>query len=286
MREPQRTLAQAVEFSGVGIHQGQPGRVRVSPSPENSGVTFVVGGVEISALADHVLSTRRCTVLGREGAGVATVEHLLAALYGLQIDNARIDVEGPEIPILDGSAGPFVARLVDAGIREQDAPAQRVTLSAPIWLGTEGNGPDAPSVLALPAAGLSLTAAIDFPNPGATRQVFHCGGNQLGDRTTLLRELAPARTFCFEDEVKAILDAGLGGGGSLENTVVVSETGTSTPLRFPDELARHKALDLLGDLALIGARLDAHVIALRAGHTLHVAMASAIRKAAQERSDP
>jgi UDP-3-O-acyl N-acetylglucosamine deacetylase len=283
-----------VEFTGVGIHTGQAGRARVLPAPEDSGLTFRVGDVTIPAIADHVISTRRCTVLGRDEAKISTVEHLLAALYGLGIDNARIEVEGPEIPILDGSAGPFVERFLAVGIREQAAPARRLRLAAPIWLSAEGAGPDSPSVLGLPADDLLLTAGIDFPNPGATRQVFHCrlqiADCRLEDISSDLRsaicnlqfptDLAPARTFCFEDEVAALLAAGLGGGGSLENTVVVSAAGTSTPLRYPDELARHKALDLLGDLALVGARLAAHVIALRAGHTLHVAMADAIRKAA------
>lgn len=276
MREPQRTLARSCRFSGVGIHQGKPGCVQLHPAPENSGLKFVVGDAVIPALADHVSSTRRCTVLRAEGAGVATVEHLLAALYGLKIDNARIEVDGPEIPILDGSAGPFAARLLEAGIREQDAPARHLSLTEPIWIGTEGKGPDSPSVLALPAEGFALTAAIDFPYPGAVRQAYHCAASVLADQGRFLAELAPARTFCFEEEVKAILAAGLGGGGSLENTVVVSAAGTSTPLRYSDELARHKTLDLLGDLALVGARLSAHVIALRAGHTLHVAMANAI----------
>lgn len=281
----QRTLSAPVEFSGVGIHSGAVGRIRVSAAPANSGITFTVGEVAIPAVAEHVLSTRRCTLLGRDGVSVSTVEHLLAALYGLGIDNARIEVEGPEIPILDGSAGPFVARFLEAGLQEQAAPARCARLIAPLWLAPEGAGPETTSILALPGDGLTVTAAIDFGRPGASRQVFSF---RVGDGASLAfaRELAPARTFCFEDEVAAILAAGLGGGGSRENTVIVSADGPATPLRFSDELARHKALDLLGDLALIGARLTGHVIALRAGHTLHVALASEIRKALRRSPAP
>jgi UDP-3-O-acyl-N-acetylglucosamine deacetylase len=302
MTDRQQTLAGAVELSGVGIHSGEPGSVRILPAPVNSGLTFVVGRVEIPAAASYVLSTRRCTVLGREGAAVSTVEHLLAALYGLGIDNARMEVAGPEIPILDGSAGPFVQEILAAGLQEQDAPARSLTLSRPLWSGAEGASADAPSVLALPAEGLTVTVAVDFCRAGVERQVFTLallaapsseppGGlepEELGaaSRANFVSELAPARTFCFEDEVAALLAAGHGLGGSLENTLVVSERGTSTPLRYPDELARHKALDLLGDLALVGARLNAHVIALRAGHTLHVAMANAIGKADARHQTP
>jgi UDP-3-O-[3-hydroxymyristoyl] N-acetylglucosamine deacetylase len=309
----QQTLAAPVTFEGVGIHSGKPGRIRVLPAPEDFGVRFCLGGVEAPALAEAVLTGARCTVLGapsEPGTGpgvdpgvgaptstrapgtISTVEHLMAALYGLAIDNARIEVEGPEIPILDGSAAPFTHAFLEAGLKPQNAEAPTIRLTAPIWL-----QPGEPSqILALPADHLTLTVATDFRRPFMPPEVwsyslapqasdspspFRGGGRGEGSTPTdFARDLAPARTFCFEDEVAAIRAAGLGGGGSIENTIVVSETGTSTPLRFPNELARHKALDLLGDLALVGGRLAAHVIAVRAGHALHVALAAEIRRQA------
>jgi UDP-3-O-[3-hydroxymyristoyl] N-acetylglucosamine deacetylase len=268
----QTTLAGPVEFDGVGIHTGEEGRVRVSPAPVDSGIRFLLGGVELPAAPEHVISTQRCTVLGSRahGVSISTVEHLMAALYGLGIDNARIDVHGPEIPILDGSALPFVQGLLSAGVRSQDAPARWLQLSEPLWLQAS-----TASILALPADRLTVTAATDFGRKLSGPCVSSFVLDEAADLFT--SELAPSRTFCFQDEVAALLAAGIGLGGSVENTVVISDTSTSTPLRFADEMTRHKALDLLGDLALVGARLAGHVIAIRAGHTLHVAAAQALR---------
>lgn len=229
------------------------------------------------ARVERVLSTRRCTILGDGEVSISTVEHLLAALHGLRIDNVAITVEGPEIPILDGSAAPFVEGLLEAGVKPLDVPARSMRLSRPVWLEEPGREGVLPSVIALPAEGLALTVAVDFQRPLAGPQWVHFR-HTSADR--FAHDLAPARTFCFEDEVTALLASGLGGGGSVENTLVLSGTSASSPLRYADELARHKALDLMGDLALVGGRLHAHVIALCAGHALHVALAAAIRKAA------
>jgi UDP-3-O-[3-hydroxymyristoyl] N-acetylglucosamine deacetylase len=286
----QTTLAGPVEFAGVGIHTGQEGRVRVSPAPVDSGVRFLVAGVELPAAPEHVISTQRCTVLGSRdhGVSVSTIEHLMAALYGVGIDNARIDVSGPEIPILDGSALPFVERFLAAGVCSQDAPARRLRLSESLWVQepaapapgsktghSRPGAASAASVLALPADRLIVTAATDFGRKLSGPCVYSVVLDEAAG--LFASELAPSRTFCFQDEVAALLAAGIGLGGSEENTVVISDTSTSTPLRFPDEMTRHKALDLLGDLALVGARLTGHFIALRAGHALHVAAAGALR---------
>jgi UDP-3-O-[3-hydroxymyristoyl] N-acetylglucosamine deacetylase len=303
----QTTLAGPVEFAGVGIHTGQEGRVRVSPAPVDSGVRFLVAGVELPAAPEHVISTQRCTMLGSrdQGVSVSTIEHLMAALYGLGIDNARVEVSGPEIPILDGSALPFVERFLSAGVCSQDAPARRLQLSEPLWVQeppavapgarhqapgpVEGQATSRPAdrsawrvapgawscILALPADRLIVTAATDFGRKLSGPCVYSVALDEAAG--LFASELAPSRTFCFQDEVAALLAAGIGLGGSVENTVVISDTSTSTPLRFADEMTRHKALDLLGDLALVGARLTGHFIALRAGHTLHVAAAAALR---------
>lgn len=280
----QQTLAGEVEFEGVGLHTGRPARLRVVPAEAGAGLCFVTPHGVVPALSAYRIESTRCTALAMGDAGVQTPEHLLAALYGCGIDNARVEIDGPEVPAADGSALPFVTAIMAAGIVRQEAPARVLRLTAPAWVASGEK-----QVIALPAGVLAVTAAIDFARPLAGPSVFtYATGLGLGhDREAaerFARELAPARTFCFADEVAAILAAGMGAGGSLENAIVVSESGTSTPLRFPDELARHKALDLLGDLALLGARLAAHVIAIKGSHALHVAAVEEIRRTAHDAS--
>lgn len=303
----QQTLAAEACFTGIGIHTGAFARVVVRPAPVDHGRVFVQRGCRIPALAEYVGDTRRCSSLVCEGAAVYTVEHLLAAMYALGIDNAEIHIDGPEPPALDGSALPFAEGLLAAGVVQQECPARVVHLDEPVWI-RDGER----QVLASPDDRLTVIAAVDFSRPYAGPQTFcfslegpqrsmeavervavAAGGSTLRNLLPPLRqpaleggtplgvfleELAPARTFCFHDWVAAIRADGLGGGGSLENTLVLYDDHTSTPLRFPDELARHKALDLLGDIALVGGRLRAHVVAIKAGHALHVAAASQIRR--------
>jgi UDP-3-O-[3-hydroxymyristoyl] N-acetylglucosamine deacetylase len=257
------------------------------------------------------VDSTRCSALRVGDTQIATVEHLLAALAGLRIDNARIEVEGPEIPALDGSALPFAEGIMAAGIHEQSAPARVIRLPRAEWI-SDGDR----HVVAVPAEGLTVATAVDYGRPLAGPQIFAfsfdatpqpaaavlaLAGATMGPQwdfvmpepvhgtatgcdwrspLPFLQELAPARTFCFDDWIAPIRAAGLGRGGSIENTVLIDDHGTSTPLRFMDELARHKALDLLGDLALIGARLYAIVVAVKAGHALHLSAAGRIRRAA------
>jgi UDP-3-O-[3-hydroxymyristoyl] N-acetylglucosamine deacetylase len=240
---------------------------------------------------------------------IYTIEHLMAALYALGIDNAEIYVEGAEPPALDGSARPFAEGLLAAGVLPQGPLARQIPLRQIIWV-QDGDR----HVLAVPWDRLTVIAAVDFERTYAAAQSF-CyslegpqrsiealelvgaaagrvaallpplrqpaleGGTPL---STFLEELAPARTFCFEDWIASIRAAGLGSGGSIDNTLVLSPGGPSTPLRYPDELARHKTLDLLGDLALVGGRLRACVVAIKAGHALHVAAVNRIRRLANE----
>jgi UDP-3-O-acyl N-acetylglucosamine deacetylase len=274
----QQTLAGVVELEGVGLHTGCPAQLRVCPAAAGEGLCFVTPQGVIPATSAYRIESRRCTALAAGDAGVQTPEHLLAALYGCGIDNARVEIDGPEVPAADGSALPFVTAILGAGIVMQEAPARVLRLTGPAWVAAGEK-----QVIALPAAVLAVTAAIDFARPLAGPSVFTYAtglgmGHEREAAERFARELAPARTFCFEDEVAAIRAAGLGAGGSLENTIVLSESGTSTPLRFADELARHKALDLLGDLALLGARLVAHVIAIKGSHALHVAAVEEIRR--------
>jgi UDP-3-O-[3-hydroxymyristoyl] N-acetylglucosamine deacetylase len=235
----------------------------------------------VPALAENVALSTRCTRLAADRADVLTPEHLLAALTGLRVDNAHLELEGPEVPILDGSALPFAQAIREAGIVTQAAAARTLRLPRPVWV-ADGER----HVLALPAGRLEVTLATDFGRACAGPAVFHLEFPSPPDdeaaSEAFVTQLAPARTFCFEDEVAALLAAGLGAGGSLENTLVLADEGPSRPLRFEDEPIRHKALDLLGDLALLGGRLSAHVIAVKAGHALHTAAAEQIRRIADD----
>jgi UDP-3-O-[3-hydroxymyristoyl] N-acetylglucosamine deacetylase len=277
----QRTLAREVLLCGVGLHTGREGTLRICPAAPGEGLVFLCAGGLVPALSAHVAPSARCTRLVAGEAEVLTPEHVLAALYGLRIDNALLRLEGPEVPILDGSALPFACAIQEAGIVVQDAAARVVSLRQPMWA-ADGER----HVLARPADHLSLTLATAFGRACAGPALLTIDlppqGEDDAAAACFVRELAPARTFCFQDEVAAILAAGLGAGGSLENALVLSDEGPSSPLRFEDEPIRHKALDLLGDLALLGGRLTADVIAIKAGHALHTAAAEQIRRIADD----
>jgi UDP-3-O-[3-hydroxymyristoyl] N-acetylglucosamine deacetylase len=277
----QRTLGREIRFSGVGLHTGRGVALRLGPAEPDEGLVFIRGDRRVPAVSAHIAPSTRCTRLAANGAEVLTPEHLLAALYGMRVDNARIELEGPEVPILDGSALPFAESIQEVGVVTQPAAARVIHPCRPSWVAAGER-----HVLALPAQQLSLTVATDFGRPYAGSAVltieFPDEGSEDAASEQFVRELAPARTFCFQDEIEAILAAGLGAGGSLENALVISDQGPSRPLRFEDELVRHKALDLLGDLALLGGRLCAHVIAIKAGHALHTAAAEQIRRTADD----
>jgi len=242
------------------VPQAQGGRCFVTAS-----------GVEIPATIAHVESDARATVLADGDAQVRTVEHLLAALQVSGIDHVRIEVEGDEVPALDGSAAPWCALLAKAGRRALAVPARPVTLSSAIEI-QDGNGR---FIRAEPAPGLSIDYTIDFPIASIGRQ--RCQVEPL-DARHFAEQLAPARTFALREEVEALRVAGLALGGSLDNALVLEEGGPmgDVPLRFSDECVRHKVVDLVGDLALLGAPLGAQVIAERAGHRLHHALVRAI----------
>lgn len=261
----QRTLARPVTFQGVGVHQGKSCRVEVRPAPAGHGRVFRKQGVSIPATADRVVACQRCTVLGTASVQIATVEHLLSAAAGLALDNLDVRVEGDEIPILDGSAKPFFEALQDAGVIEQEDPAPVLELKQPVWVG-QGEA----LVVALPAdrASFEYHLYYDHPQLGHQQVKFEPG------RDSFQEELAPARTFALWEEVAPLLEQGLARGGDLSNALVVYQDGYSSPLRLELEPVRHKCLDLLGDLALLGADLRARVVAIRAGHHLHAALAA------------
>lgn len=268
----QRTLKSPVEFKGIGLHSGAAAILRLMPAEEGNGITFVRkdldGEPEVRASSANLRPRERRSCLKNGAAEVYTVEHLLAALYALKVDNVIVEINGEEVPGMDGSAQEFVAAIKAIGVVEQKAPRQVYQVTEPVYV-REGDA----SLVALPGAGgLSVDYHLDYPtsasNGDATRQTV----SLKISAEAFERDIAPARTFVFEHEVEALRAAGLGKGANYQNTLVVSRDGgvKENVLRCEDELARHKILDLLGDLATIGADLDAHIIATRSGHSLNM----------------
>jgi UDP-3-O-[3-hydroxymyristoyl] N-acetylglucosamine deacetylase len=263
----QRTIAEKISCTGVGLHTGKPVQLTLQPARADSGIVFVRTDlphpVEIPAVPASLCRTHLATTLGRGDVAVDTVEHLLAAFYGLGIDNARVEVDGPEIPGMDGSAASFVFLLRAAGLYEQGAARRTIRVRRPIEI-REGDK----RIRIEPAHGLRVSYEIDFEHPRIGRQAL-C--DLPVDEERFEREIARARTFGFVGEVLALWRAGRARGASLDNTVVLGESRVLNRggLRFPDEFVRHKVLDLLGDLALLGARVQGHVRVERGGHALH-----------------
>ena len=263
----QRTIAEKISCTGIGLHSGAPVQLTLHPARAGSGIVFLrtdlAHPVEIPARAGFVTSTRYATTLGRGDATVGTVEHLLSALYAYGVDNARIEVDGPEVPVMDGSAASFVFLIHTAGIFDQRVPRRRMRVRRRLEV-RDGER----AVRVEPSRELRLSYAVDFAHPAIGRQALE---QLVVDGESFERELARARTFGFLHEVEALWRAGLARGGSLDNTVVLDgrRVLNRNGLRFADEFVRHKALDLLGDLALLGMPLVGHVVVERGGHALH-----------------
>lgn len=282
-----RTIGTSVTVSGVGIHTGATTCATLEPAPRpGTGVVFRVRGAsgqaeEIPARASNVEGTARCTVLkGPGGASVATVEHLLSALTASGVTDCVVAVDGPELPIGDGSALLWTEALRQAGIVTSGDILEPIAVDAPRTV-TGANGA---FIAAFPANELRLTVAISFEHALVGTQVARF---EPGRGDSYATAIAPARTFGFIEEVEALRASGLARGGSVENAVVVHADHFSSPLRFSDELARHKLLDVLGDLALVGAPLVADIIAVRPSHRLNTDFArllAAPKRAAKETS--
>jgi UDP-3-O-[3-hydroxymyristoyl] N-acetylglucosamine deacetylase len=267
----QHTLRDALEFSGVGLHTGHAARVRLSPSPPGSGLRFELpeAGVGFPASSEFVVETRRATVVGHAGATVSTVEHLLSALFAMGVDNATIEVEGGEIPVLDGSAATFVEAIERVGRSNQHRPRTLVVVDRPMVFR------DGDALLAVaPAEGLRIRFAVDFAPPVGAQFI-----DASIDARYYAREIAPARTFGYLHEVEALLSAGLARGGSLDNALVFAPDGPLVPLRWPNEVVRHKVLDLIGDFALLGGWPQCDIVAIKSGHRLHAQAVAALRAA-------
>lgn len=274
---PRRTIARAVEIAGTGLHTGTAVGLRLEPAEAGQGIVFerrdLGVGRPIAARLDQVAATERRTAL-RSGAHRAdTVEHLLAALYALGIDDLVVALNGPEVPIFDGSFAPFVSMVDQAGRVERPGLASRARITSPLRV-TEGDA----QYLVQPCVDLELCVTLEYTEPVIGRQVLELTVTADSFR----RELQAARTFGFLQEVEPLRARGLIGGATSDCAIILDEASVvNTTLRWPDEFVRHKAGDLLGDLALIGSRLSARVEAVRPGHRGNLACARAIAGAAR-----
>ncbi len=262
----QRTLAKTARCSGVGVHSGRRVDVIIRPAPINHGIKFVrtdlLNHPEISAHFNMVVDTSQATVIGSDGFIVSTIEHLMAAFAGLGIDNARVELNGHEMPIMDGSAGPFAELLLSTGVREQEGTRCLFVVKAPIEI--EENGK---FVGIYPWPNLRISCTIEYPHPLIRNQSIDL--DITAD--TFAAEIAPARTFGFLHEYEYMKHYGLAQGASLDNVVVIDEDSVLNPggLRYPDEFIRHKILDCLGDFSLLGMPVVGHIKAVKSGHAFN-----------------
>lgn len=263
----QQTVSNVVTMLGVGLHTGEPCSITLSPAAPGYGIVFVTDRGEIPARTTNLGDTRRGTTLKCGDAEVHTVEHLLAACWGLRVDNVRIELSGPEIPAGDGSALKFVELIESAGITPQGVPAVLRKLSESVWASAGDK-----YLLASPSDDFVVRGLIGFTQ----RMIGEQANGFIIEPETFKREIAPARTFCTSDEIEMLLSQGLGRGGSEDNVIVVYADRYSVPLRFPDEFVRHKILDVIGDLSLIGGRLLADVVAVKSSHTLDAVLSQRI----------
>ncbi len=259
-----KTINTTVSITGIGLHSGIYTTVELKPVPAGSGVTFVradLDGLRIAALQASTTALDHATTVGKDDVQVGTVEHLLAAIMACGITDLDIHIDGPEVPIIDGSALPFMHLIDAAGVRELDAELPVLRLREPVEV-VEGDK----SIRIVPAKNLVIRYKIDFDHPVIGRESFHFDFGH----DSFLRKIAPARTFGFLRDVEKLRAAGLARGGSVENAVVLDDRGVvNGPLRFKDEFVRHKILDLVGDLALIGRPIAGEITAYRGGHALH-----------------
>ncbi len=306
MLELQRTIAKPISISGIGLHTGTTCTMTFKPAPDNYGIRFVRvdlgGNPEIPANADYVIDISRGTTIGLGDAKVNTIEHVLASIVGLQIDNIIIELDGIEPPVGDGSAMPYVEKLLEAGFVQQETPKDYLVIDQTVMYHNEEEKID---IAALPLDGYRISVMIDYENPALGSQ--HSGLFDL--EKEFVTEFASARTFCFLSEVEALADSGLIKGGNIDNAVVIVDHEIdngkleslkrklnlghdlnvingyldNNKLRFRNEPARHKLLDLIGDLALIGVPIKAQILAARPGHKANVEFAKKIRQLYQQK---
>ncbi len=262
----QRTLKDEVGCTGIGLHTGEKVNLKIKPAPVNTGIRFfrtdLDGYPAVNAQFENVIDTFLATTIGSNGCRISTVEHLLAALFGLGIDNALVELDGPEVPIMDGSAAPFIFLLKSAGIKEQKAPKRFIIIKKRFCI-RDGNR----SVAIYPSKELKITYTIDFNHPRLRNQIYKL--NFSGSE--FVREISRARTFGFLKDVQILKENGLAKGGSLDNAIVIDDFRIINEggLRFDDEFVRHKILDFIGDLSIIGSPVIGHFVVRKSGHCLN-----------------
>ena len=271
----QQTLKNTYFFEGKGLHTGTYAHMKVMPAAADTGIRFyrmdLENQPEVMAVAENVSNTSRSTTISVGDAKVVTIEHIMSALTGLGVDNAPIELDNQEVPILNGSAEPYVEAFMADGLEDQGVPRQYITLP----LAIEVSDPRTGSWVKIePAEAPSAQISVDFNSPVLGIQQAH-----WDEQTDYAREIAPCRTFCFYKEIEPMLKGGLIKGGDLSNALVVTDTGymDNPVLHFPDECGRHKLLDLLGDFRLAGGYMNARITAFKPGHPINTKAAKAIR---------
>src|SRR5436853_5946764 len=269
--DAQRTLRRHVSCVGIGLHSGNKVTLSLKPAPADYGIRFRrtdLGEFEVPATVYNLAGIQLATGLARDEVSVETVEHLLAALVSLGIDNVVIELNSPEVPIMDGSAAPFIYLIHEAGVKPLQTPRKYLKIIRPIAI-SRGDK----RIALFPSDHFKVTYSISYDHP----LLRHQARTLRITEESFIEEIAPARTFTFLKDVEMLRQNGLALGGSLENAVVLGETGVlNNALRFDDEFVRHKILDAVGDLALVGHPVIGHLVAHRAGHALHTAFATKI----------
>lgn len=265
----QRTLQEEVSCTGIGLHSGHRIRLTIKPAPPDFGIEFkrtdLIGHDPIKANYESVIDTNLSTTIGNNGSRVSTVEHLMAAFYGLGIDNATVELDGPEVPAMDGSCGPFIFLLKSTGIREQKAPKNFIVIKKTMKVG-DGNK----FIKVSPSKELRICYTIDFTHPLLRNQNYEiCFSGK-----DFVKEISRARTFGFLKDMQFLRENGLGKGGSLDNAIVIDDFKilNEDGLRYRDEFVRHKILDFIGDLALVGAPVIGNFVVEKSGHMLNQTM--------------
>lgn len=273
----QRTIKKPFSLEGIGQHTGRKASLNLKPSPAGSGINFIrvdlpnkpLINIQSLDLGEPGARARRTTLKSGE-IEIDTVEHLMASLSALSIDNIIAEVDSAELPGLDGSAKGFFEALKGAGVMELEAKAEELAVKEPVWVEDEGS-----FLGAFPGDGFKVSYTLSFTKPRVFDEYF----SAIVDERTFEKEIAPARTFCFEEEALALLKMGLGKGANYENTLVIGEIGPArNEFRFSNEPARHKALDLIGDLYLLGRRLKGHVVAIKSGHRLNMELVRKLKR--------
>jgi UDP-3-O-[3-hydroxymyristoyl] N-acetylglucosamine deacetylase len=265
--DAQRTLRRQISCAGIGLHSGHKVTLTLKPAAADTGIVFrrTDVGIEIPATVKHVSAVHYATVLGRNGATVETVEHLLAALVSVGIDNVVVELTHNEVPIMDGSAAPFLFLVQEAGIKRLAAPRRYMKVTRPVQLAHSDK-----RIAIYPSDHFKVSYTISFDHP----VLRHQSRTERITELSFAESIAPARTFGFLKDVESLRQNGLALGGSLENAIVIGDAGVLNALRFEDEFVRHKILDVVGDLALVGHPIVGHVVVHRGGHALHTALAA------------